>query len=59
MFLKVTYNTRQGDFNLKCHDRKYNGKAIKSVSLMSKCQITNASWSKRSQRSEKAPMRKG
>ena len=38
------------DDSLKCHDRKYNGKAIKSESLMSKCQITNVSWSKLSQK---------
>ena len=38
----------QKDDSLKCHDRKYNGKAMQSECLMSKCQITNSSWSKHS-----------
>ena len=35
---------------LEYHDKKYNGKAIKIESLMSKCQVSNASWSKRNHR---------
>ena len=31
------------DDSLKCHDRKYNGNAIKIESLMSKYQMPNAS----------------
>ena len=36
--------------SLKYHDKKYNGKAIKIESLMSKCQMPNATWSKRNHR---------